>query len=73
MRKEIDQNLQQKFSLADKEVSDYRQAKLKEVDQRIYQILSEVASKTLGKALDLAAHEQLVLDALEKAMKEKLF
>ena len=50
----------------------YELQKIKELDDKVYQILGAVAKKTIGKAIDLSTHEDLVLEALKRAKKEKL-
>ena len=54
----------------EKEIENYKKERFKEVDRKIYQILGEIAKKTIGKAVDLSDHEKLVMEALEKAKKE---
>lgn len=75
--KKIFQNLnsqvEKKYSEIENYLEDYKKEKIKEIDEKIFQILSEVAIKTLGRAIDLSTHEELVIRALEKAKKEKLF
>jgi F0F1-type ATP synthase membrane subunit b/b' len=67
------EKLNERVSQAEKNIENYKERKLKELDQRIYQIIGEVAEKTIGKAIDLSTHEELVMEALEKAKKEKFF
>lgn len=65
-------SINQKIAQTEKNIEDYKKEKLKEIDQKIYQIIEDVAKKTIGKAIDLSTHEELVLQALEKAKKEKI-
>lgn len=67
------ETINQKIVQTEKNIEDYKKEKLKEVDQKIYQLIGEVAKKTIGKAIDISDHEQLVMEALEKAKKEKIF
>ncbi len=67
------ESINQKIVQTEKNIEDYRKEKIKEIDQKIYQTIGEVAKKTIGKAIDISGHEQLVMDALEKAKKEKIF
>lgn len=64
--------INQKIAQTEKNIEDYKKEKLKEIDQKIYQIIEDVAKKTIGKAIDLSTHEELVIQALEKAKKEKI-
>ena len=69
----VTKTINQEIAQTEKNIEDYKKEKLKGVDQKIYQIIGEVAKKTIGKAIDLSSHEQLVMEALEKAKKEKIF
>jgi len=73
MRQEIEEKLLAGVQEAQAGAKVYQEQKLKELDAKIYQILGEVAKKTLGRAIDLSTHEELVMEALEKAKKENLF
>ena len=84
-QKELSSELSQKFAKiyqsaketlnkrvveTEKEIDNYKKERVEEMDRKIYQMLGEVAKKTLGKAIDLSTHEKLVIEALEKAKKE---
>ncbi len=62
----------EKIAQTEKNIEDYKKEKIKEIDQKIYQIIGDVAKKTIGKAIDLSTHEELVVQALEKAKKERI-
>lgn len=66
----VKNNLNQKMAESEKEIENYKQQKLKEIDQKIYQIIGEITKKITGKSIDLSTHEELVMEALEKAKKE---
>ena len=66
----IRETLTKKVQEIEKEIDNYKKERFKEIDRKIYQMLGEVAKKTLGKAIDLSTHEKLVIEALEKAKKE---
>lgn len=66
----VQDSLGKKVVETEKEIENYKKERLKEIDQKIYQMLGEVAKKTIGKAIDLSEHEKLVMEALEKAKKE---
>lgn len=68
--KSIAEDLKREVAKAEKEIENYKNERLKEVDERIYKMLGEVAKKTIGKAIDLSTHEELVMEALRKAKKE---
>jgi F0F1-type ATP synthase membrane subunit b/b' len=56
----------------EKELENYKRKKMEEIDHKIYQMVQEISKEVLGKAISLSDHEDLVLEALEKA-KEKIF
>jgi F0F1-type ATP synthase membrane subunit b/b' len=62
--------LNKKVREAEKEIEDYKKERFKEIDRKIYKMIGEVAKKTLGRTIDLSAHEKLVMESLEKAKKE---
>lgn len=55
------------------EIDKYRQARLQQVDQAIFELLREVSQRVMGKALTLEEHEELVIKSLEEAKKENVF
>jgi len=65
--------LSEKVVQVEKNIDNYKKEKIKEIDQRIYEIIKQVAKKTIGKTIDLSLHENLVIEALEKSKKEKFF
>lgn len=54
-------------------IENYKEERFKDIDIKIYQILGQVAKKTIGKAIDFSTHEELIMDALEKAKRENFF
>ena len=55
------------------EVVQYRKEALARAEKEIYGIVAEVAKKVLRKALDADLHQQIVMEALERAKKEGFF
>jgi len=66
------ETLNKKVVETEGEIENYKKERLKEIDQKIYQMLGEVAKKTIGKIIDLSDHEKLVTEILEK-QKKKFF
>jgi len=64
--------ISEKIAKTEKNIEEYKKEKINELDEKIYSILGETAKKTLGKIIDLSDHEKLVVQALEKAKKEKI-
>jgi len=50
--------------------NDEKNEMLKKAEEEIYKILETVSKLTLGKSIPLADHEQLIIEALEKAKKD---
>ncbi len=72
VRKTAQDQMAKELIAAQEGINAYREAKIKELDDTVYQVLAQVAKKTIGRAIDLSSHEKLVMEALEKAKKEKL-
>ncbi len=60
----------QKMAETEKNIENYEKEKLKEIDQKIIQIIESTVKKTVGKMIDTSTHEKLVIEALEKSKKE---
>ncbi|MEX0621371.1 MAG: hypothetical protein WD187_00015 [Candidatus Woykebacteria bacterium] len=70
--KTADEKISSELTASQEVIKAYRDQKLKELDSKVYQVLSQVAKKTIGRTIDLSDHEELVMQALEKAKKENL-
>ena len=57
----------------EKEMVSYRQNQIKSLDAKINTVIADVAKRVLGKAVDLKSHQELVIEALNKAKAENLF
>ena len=57
----------------EKEMENYRQNQIKKLDAKINTVLTDVAKQVLGKAVDLKSHQELVVEALNKAKAENIF
>lgn len=66
----VQDSLNKRVIETEKEIENYKKERFQEIDRKIYQMVGEVAKKTIGKAIDLSEHEKLVMEALEKAKKE---
>lgn len=63
------QTLNEKAAKTEKEIENYKRERLKEIDRKIYRLVGQVAKKVIGRTIDLTNHEELVIEALEKAKK----
>jgi Fe2+ transport system protein B len=53
------------------QVDKYTKEKFAEVDKKVYEIISETAKNTVGKVINIVDHQQLVMNALDAAKKDK--
>ncbi len=60
------------YRKVEEELGNYRQARMRQVDETIFEILREVSRRVLGKAISLDEHEELAIKALEEAKKENV-
>lgn len=58
---------------AEVEIQAYKQARIKNVDDKIFEIIKAASREILGKALTSDEHEDLIIKALEEAKKEEVF
>lgn len=57
----------------EEEMGSYKEKLKSDLDQRVFEVLSEVARETLGASVDLNKHQELVMKSLQRAKEEKLF
>jgi hypothetical protein len=57
----------------EKELEEYKKIRLQQADRTITHVIQEVSQEILNKALPLDDHQQLLIEALEKAKKEGVF
>lgn len=69
-QKIVEEKIEKEYSSAQRNVEDHKNEMLRKAEEEIYKILETVAKLTLGKSIPLAEHEQLIIDALEKAKKD---
>ena len=68
-RKAIEETL----SKVGAEVQAYKKARLERVDTAIFEIIKQASQRVIGKSLNLADREELVMKSLEEAKKENVF
>lgn len=69
-QKIVETKIEETYKATQKEIEDYKTERLKKVEGQIFEIIQNVSREVLGKTLSRDEHEQLVMDALEKAKKE---
>jgi len=56
-----------------KEIESYKQQKIKEADKTVSTIIQKVSQKVLNKSIPLEDHQKLIIESLEKCLKEGIF
>lgn len=56
-----------------KEIDIYKQQKIKDADKTVDIIIQKVSQKVLNKAISLEDHQNLIIESLEKSLKEGVF
>lgn len=69
-QKIVQDKIEEAYKISQKEIEDFKIEQLKKVEGQIYDIIQNVSKIVLGKTLSLQEHEQLVIDALNKAKVE---
>ena len=69
-QKIVEGKIEEDYKIVEKEIVDYKTERIKKVEDEIYNIIQNVSKVVLGKTLSLEEHEQLVMDALNKAKQE---
>jgi vacuolar-type H+-ATPase subunit H len=61
------------YKRAEIEVDEYKNERMRQIDESIVMILKEVARKVLAKEISQEEHEKLVIKALEEAKRQGVF
>lgn len=69
-QKIVEGKIEEDYKIVEKEIVDYKTERIKKIEDEIYNIIQNVSKEVLGKTLSREEHEQLVMDALEKAKRE---
>lgn len=70
---DLDKKLAEEIAKVSQEVEAYKAEQLKTINESMSKIIAKVSQEVLGKTIPLSDHEDLVIEALEKAKKEGLF
>lgn len=57
----------------EKELENYKQARIKQTEQMIKGIIQKVSQEVLSKSISLDDHQKLLIDSLDKAKREGMF
>jgi flagellar biosynthesis/type III secretory pathway protein FliH len=69
-QKKLEEKIEQDYASTQKELESYKQNEMKKVDESVYKIVYRVSELVLGKGLSLQEHQQIILEALDKAKEE---
>ncbi len=67
---ELKSLMKEHYDLVDKELQEYKEIKIKKLDEQIYQALRFVSEIVLGRVMDLKGQEDLIISALDEAKRE---
>lgn len=73
LQKQIREFRQEVLANIEKEVQEYKEAKMRRVDQASVILVQRVSQEVLNKSLTVIDHENLVIRSLDKAKKEGIF
>lgn len=69
-QKIVEEKIEREYEDLRKELDVYKQKRLSQIDNSIYEILEQVSKEVLGKALRLSEQETLILEALRNAKED---
>ena len=70
---QIQNKIKQDYSAIENELKQYKHDKLSSLDEKIYEIITLVSKRIIGKALSLEEHEDFIMKVLEDIKKEGVF
>ncbi len=71
-QKTLTEAVKETYQRAESEVQNYREIRMKQVDESILEVVEEVARKVLAKEITDIEHEKLVLKALEEVKRQNV-
>ncbi|GAF70001.1 unnamed protein product, partial [marine sediment metagenome] len=63
----------QVYKEVETEIENYKEKRMKQLDDSILEIVEQVSRKVLAKEISLEEHEKLVMKALEEAKRQEIF
>lgn len=69
----VNTEVKKEIAIMQAQVDKYTKEKYKQIDEKVYEIISETAKNTVGKVINIVDHQQLVMNALDQAKKDKFF
>ncbi len=71
LKEEVSKASEEERRKVEEELKAYKGKLKADLDQRIFSIIADVARDTIGESIDTAKHEELVMQALDKAKNER--
>ncbi len=69
----VDEKTKDMIEQAESEIAEYKKIKLEKIDGAIMQLLQKTYHDILGRSIPPNIHQEMILEALEKAKKEGVF
>lgn len=69
----VSKKIADEFAATQIEINEYKKHKIQEVNKNIDKMILKIAESVLCQAIPLAQHQQLIVEALEKAQREGMF
>lgn len=68
----LQEMVKKSHEMAEGQISRYKEDSMKEVDEKIYQIISDISREVVGEALELEGQKGLLIKLLDRAKKDFL-
>ena len=69
-QKKIEEKLQKSYEQVEEEIKQYKKDKINNIQENIFNIISEITEKVVGKSISLEDHEILIIDMLKDEIKK---
>ncbi len=69
-QKIVEGKIEEEYSSVQTQVEEYKKEMFRKVDEEIYKILENISKLAIGKNIPMSMHEELIIEALEKAKKD---
>jgi hypothetical protein len=72
IQESIDKKTTEQLEQVEKDISDYKTMRLKKIDEEVSRLVQKSFQEVLRRSISEPLHEELILEALEKAKKEEV-
>ena len=70
VQSDVEEKLRKNYEEVEKEVSEYKEKKIYALNEKIFQLLSDIAEEVLGKSIDQTEQEKFILENLDKEIRK---